>query len=45
VQDILRHSNVHTALHLYSHGRSQDRLDAQGAMLDAFFTPQGVTVQ
>jgi site-specific recombinase XerD len=45
VQDILRHSNVHTALQLYSHGRSQDRLDAQGAMLDAFFTPQGVTVQ
>jgi hypothetical protein len=42
---MLRHSNVHTALQLYSHGRSQDRLDAQGAMLDAFFTPPSATAQ
>ena len=42
---MLRHSNVHTTLQLYSHGRSQDRLDAQGTMLDAFFTPQEATVQ
>jgi hypothetical protein len=45
VQGMLRHSNVHTTLQLYSHGRSQDRLDAQGTMLDAFFTPQDATVQ
>lgn len=45
VQGMLRHSNVHTTLQLYSHGRSQDRLDAQGTMLDAFFTPQEATVQ
>jgi len=30
VQDILRHSNVHTALQLYSHGRSQDRPGRSG---------------
>jgi hypothetical protein len=42
---MLRHSNVHTTLQLYSHGRSQDRLNAQGAMLDAFFTPPATVVQ
>ena len=42
---MLRHSNVHTTLQLYSHGRSQDRLDAQGEMLAAFFKPQEATIQ
>lgn len=45
VQGMLRHSNVHATRQPDSHGRSQDRLNAQGAVLDAFFTPQGATVQ
>lgn len=45
VQGILRHSNAHTTLQLYAHGRSQDRLNAQGTMLDAFFTPKEAQVQ
>lgn len=28
-----------TTLQLYAHGRSQDRSDAQGEMLTAFFAP------
>ena len=39
VQGILRHSNPLTTLQLYAHGRSQDRSDAQGEMLTAFFAP------
>jgi integrase len=39
VQCLLRHSNVHMALHLYAHGRSQDRLGAQGDILTAFCRP------
>ncbi len=45
VQGLLRHSNVHTTLQLYAHGRNQDRMDAQGAMLDAFFKPPATVVQ
>jgi integrase len=37
VQGILRHSNPLTTLQLYAHGRSQDRSDAQGEILTAFF--------
>jgi len=39
VQTILRHANPMTTLQLYAHGRSQDRSDAQGEMLTAFFAP------
>jgi integrase len=39
VQTILRHANPLTTLQLYAHGRSQDRSDAQGDMLTAFFKP------
>jgi integrase len=39
VQTILRHANPLTTLQLYGHGRSQDRSDAQGEMLTAFFAP------
>jgi len=35
VQGLLRHSDVHTTLQLYSQSVSADRLAAQGAMLDA----------
>lgn len=49
VQSILRHSNPLTTLQLYAHGRSQDRSDAQGDMLTAFFAlpmkPPTETVQ
>jgi len=39
VRTILRHANPMTTLQLYAHGRSQDRSDAQGEMLTAFFAP------
>jgi integrase len=39
VQTILRHANPMTTLQLYAHGRSQDRSDARGEMLTAFFQP------
>ena len=39
VQTILRHANPMTTLQLYAHGRSQDRSDAQGEILTAFFAP------
>jgi len=39
VQTILRHANPMTTLQIYAHGRSQDRSDAQGEMLAAFFEP------
>jgi integrase len=39
VQTILRHANPMTTLQLYAHGRSQDRSDAEGDMLTAFFAP------
>jgi integrase len=45
VQGLLRHSNVTTTLELYSHGRNQDRSDAQAAMLDAFLKPATNAVQ
>jgi site-specific recombinase XerD len=35
VQGLLRHSDVHTTLQLYSQRVSADRLAAQGTMLDA----------
>ena len=35
VQGLLRHSDVHTTLQLYSQSVSADRLAAQGTMLDA----------
>jgi integrase len=35
VQGLLRHSDVHTTLQLYSQRMSADRLAAQGTMLDA----------
>jgi site-specific recombinase XerD len=35
VQGLLRHSDVHTTLQLYSQSVSADRLTAQGIMLDA----------
>jgi|SRR5580658_4824878 integrase len=37
VQTILRHANPLTTFQLYAHGRSQDRSDAQGDILTAFF--------
>jgi site-specific recombinase XerD len=45
VQTILRHANPLTTLQLYAHGRSQDRSDAQGDMLTAFFKPPTDVVQ
>jgi integrase len=39
VQTILRQANPMTTLQRYAHGRSQDRPDAQGEMLSAFFAP------
>jgi integrase len=39
VQTLLRHANPMTTLQIYAHGRSQDRSDAQGNMLTAFFAP------
>lgn len=35
VQALLRHSDVKTTLQLYAHSVSEDRLAAQGQMLDA----------
>jgi integrase len=35
VQALLRHSNVKTTLQLYAHSVSEDRLAAQGQVLDA----------
>jgi integrase len=35
VQALLRHSDVKTTLQLYSHSVSEDRMTAQGAMLQA----------
>jgi integrase len=44
VQGLLRHANVQTTLQVYSHGRNEDRMAAQGDLLTAFFAPPG-TVQ
>jgi len=35
VQALLRHADVKTTLQLYSHSVSEDRMAAQGAMLNA----------
>jgi len=35
VQALLRHSDVKTTLQLYAHSVSEDRLAAQGQVLDA----------
>jgi hypothetical protein len=35
VQALLRHSNVETTLQLYAHSVSEDRVKAQGTMLQA----------
>ena len=35
VQALLRHSDVKTTLQLYSHSVTEDRMAAQGAMLEA----------
>lgn len=43
VQGLLRHANVQTTLQVYSHGRNEDRMTAQGEMLTAFFAaPESV---
>jgi integrase len=39
VQALLRHSDVKTTLQLYSHSVSEDRMKAQGAMLQAILGP------
>ncbi len=44
VQALLRHSDVKTTLPLYAHSVSQDRLAAQGQMLDAMLQSGGTTV-
>jgi integrase len=45
VQGLLRHSDVHTTLQLYAHGRHSDRLLAHEAAVSAFFSPATDTVQ
>ncbi len=44
VQALLRHSDVKTTLQLYAHSVSEDRLAAQGQMLDAMLQPGGTAV-
>ncbi|HEY1161365.1 MAG TPA: hypothetical protein VGE83_12080 [Terracidiphilus sp.] len=45
VQGLLCHANVQTTLQVYSHGRNEDRMTAQGEMLTTFFTPSTRVVQ
>jgi integrase len=44
VQALLRHSDVKTTLQLYAHSVSEDRLAAQGQMLDASLQSGSVAV-
>lgn len=44
VQTLLRHTDVHTTLQIYAHSRNEDRMNARGDMLTAFFVPTA-TVQ
>ena len=44
VQALLRHSDVKTTLQLYAHSVSEDRLAAQGQMLDAILQSGGTAV-
>jgi integrase len=42
VQSLLRHSDVQTTLNIYAHAQNSEKLNAQGAMLSAFFAPTTV---
>lgn len=44
VQALLRHSDVRTTLQLYAHSVSEDRLAAQGQMLEAMLKPGSAAV-
>ena len=44
VQALLRHSDVKTTLQLYAHSVSEDRLAAQGQVLDAILHLGGTAV-
>jgi integrase len=44
VQALLRHSDVKTTLQLYAHSVSEDRLAAQGQMLDAMLQPASTAI-
>ena len=44
VQALLRHSDVKTTLQLYAHSVSEDRMAAQGEMLEAILQSSGETV-
>jgi hypothetical protein len=39
---LLRHSDVQTTLNIYAHAQNSEKLNAQGAMLSAFFAPTTV---
>ena len=41
VQALLRHSDVRTTLQLYAHSASEDRMTAQGTMLEAILAGTG----
>jgi integrase len=44
VQALLRHSDVKTTLQLYAHSISEDRMAAQGQMLQAILQPTTTAV-
>jgi integrase len=44
VQALLRHSHVKTTLQLYAHSVSEDRMTAQGEMLEAILRTRSVAV-
>jgi len=44
VQTLLRHSDVKTTLQLYAHSVSEDRLAAQGQVLQAILQPTSARV-